>query len=69
MAGFGGGRSGGGRAGGGKAGASVGKARASGSGHASNAALQDDEDFMARRRVNFRSWAETRKKKKITKIL
>jgi len=32
-------------------------------GSASNAALHDDEDRMARRGKNFRTWADGRKKK------
>ena len=33
-----------------------------GSGHASNAALHDDEDMMARRGKNFRTWMAAKKK-------
>lgn len=44
--------------GGGKGGGKGGSA-----GHASNAALQDDEDTMNRRKINFGKWAEGRRKK------
>jgi hypothetical protein len=38
--------------------------RPGGSGHASNAALQDDEDLMARRGKRFRTWAAEKRKSK-----
>ena len=44
-------------------GSSGGKSSKGGSGHASNAALQSDEDVMARRAANFNGWKHAKLKK------
>jgi len=48
------------------AGGGKGSSKGGSSGHASNAALQDDEDIMARRKVLFGKWKASRKDKRPT---
>lgn len=43
----------------------AGGGKGGGSGHATNADLQSDEDRMNRMGKNFKSWAELRKKRKL----